>query len=136
MGVIFNPIVVSGGSASNVPYDVTLISSPTGAWPADVASLTISSGVTSIGINAFYNWTSATSLTIPSSVTSIGAYAFYRWTSCQAIYCYATTPPGIQSNTFLNLPSHCIIHVPTASLNAYESANYWSSLSSQMVGDL
>ncbi|MCD8041421.1 MAG: leucine-rich repeat domain-containing protein, partial [Clostridia bacterium] len=41
-----------------------------------LTSITIGSGVTSIGNSAFYNCTSLTSITIGSSVTSIGSYAF------------------------------------------------------------
>ena len=42
-----------------------------------LTSLTIPSGVTSIGKSAFYDCSGLTSLTIPSSVTSIGESAFY-----------------------------------------------------------
>ena len=42
-----------------------------------LTSLTLPSGVTSIGICAFYDCSGLTSLTIPSSVTSIGDKAFY-----------------------------------------------------------
>lgn len=44
-------------------------------------SLTIDSGVTTIGTYAFNDWSAATSLTIPNSVTAISDYAFNAWTA-------------------------------------------------------
>ncbi len=43
---------------------------------SNITSITIPSGVTSIGERAFYNCTGLTSITIPSGVTSIGSWAF------------------------------------------------------------
>ena len=42
-------------------------------------SLTIGSGVTTLGTYAFSDWSVATSLTLPNSVTSISDYAFTGW---------------------------------------------------------
>ena len=42
-------------------------------------SLTIGSGVTTLGTYAFSDWSVATSLTLPNSVTSISDYAFSGW---------------------------------------------------------
>jgi hypothetical protein len=44
-------------------------------------SLTIGSGVTTIGTYAFNGWSAATSLTIPNSVTAISDYAFSSWSA-------------------------------------------------------
>jgi hypothetical protein len=43
---------------------------------SDITSITISNGVTSIGLNAFSNCKNLASITIPNSVTSIGQGAF------------------------------------------------------------
>ena len=58
-----------------------------------VTSITIPSGVTSIGSHAFKNCTSLTSITIPSSVTSIGDGAFSGCTSLTSI----TIPSSVTS---------------------------------------
>lgn len=44
-------------------------------------SLTIGSGVTTIGVSAFSAWSAATSLTIPDSVTTISDSAFNAWSA-------------------------------------------------------
>ncbi|MBQ8290831.1 MAG: leucine-rich repeat domain-containing protein [Clostridia bacterium] len=51
-----------------------------------LTSVTIGSGVTTIGDSAFDGCTSLTSITIPSGVTSIGEGAFYDCTSLDKVY--------------------------------------------------
>ena len=48
-------------------------------------SLTIGSGVTTLGTYAFINWSAATSLTLPNTVTSIGDYCFSGWSLMNAL---------------------------------------------------
>ena len=54
----------------------------------NITSVTIGSGITSIGANAFQSCSRLTSITIPSSVTSIGDYAF-SGTGLKNIICNA-----------------------------------------------
>ena len=56
-------------------------------------SITIPSGVTSIGHSAFFACTDLTSVTLPNSVTSIGARAFYGCSALTSI----TIPSGVTS---------------------------------------
>ena len=94
-----------------------------------LTSVTIPNSVTEIRRYAFYGCTSLTSVTIGNSVTSIGYYAFYNCSSLKEVYCKPTTPPAGDSNMFGSNASGRKIYVPRASVNAYESASYWSNYS-------
>jgi len=50
-----------------------------------ITSVSIGSGVTSIGHNAFYNCSALTSVVIPDNVTSIASYAFYNCISLTSV---------------------------------------------------
>ena len=82
-----------------------------------------------IGNYAFNSCYSLASITIPSGVTSIGANAFNNDYGLGEIHFKPTTPPKCaNSNAWTNLQTDCIIYVPTGSLSAYTSAaNYPSS---------
>ncbi len=62
----------------------------------EIKSVTINSGVTSIGDSAFESCTSLTSVTIPDSVTSIGSWVFYNCTSLTSV----TIPNSVTSIGF------------------------------------
>ena len=97
-------------------------------------SYTIPDSVTKIGSYAFQDCNSLTSVTIPDSVTSIGNYAFFKCTSLTSVYCKPTTPPTGGSSMFSNNASGRKIYVPTASVDAYKSATYWSGYANYIVG--
>ena len=100
-----------------------------------LSSITIPDSVTSIGLGAFYQCTSLTSVTIGNSVTSIGNSAFYNCSSLTSVYCKAITPPTSGgSSMFAGNASNRKIYVPTASVNAYKSAQYWKNYASQIIG--
>ena len=75
-------LILEGSGAMN---DYTSSSSsgyaPWNRYAAQIQSVTIPKGVTSIGNYAFYNCSKLTDVTIPESVTSIGNYAFYIYSS-------------------------------------------------------
>ena len=81
--------------------------------------------VTSIGDYAFVGCTFITSLSIPKSVTSIGSNAF-NGSRLGDIYCYATTPPMCNNNTFDGVSKNCYIHVPAGAIRDYQLATGWS----------
>ena len=66
----------SGLTSLTLPSGVTSIGGGTFKGCSGLTSMIIPSGVTSIGKEAFYGCSGLTSLTIPSSVTSIGELAF------------------------------------------------------------
>ena len=92
-----------------------------------LASVTIPSGVTSIGAFAFNNCYSLASVTIPSGVTSIWTYAFYRCYSIASI----TIPSGvtsIETYAFSSCYSIASITIPSGvtSIGAYAFDNCYS----------
>lgn len=92
--------------------------------------------IASIPNYGFFDLANVDTVAIPSTITSIGSYGFSDMWSMYNLYCYPTTPPTITSNTFRNIRSVCVIHVPAASLEAYQTATNWSTQASKMVGDL
>ena len=93
-------------------------------------SITIPDSVTSIGIGAFGNCNNLTSIDIPNSVTTIGNGAFQRCRRLTNITVEAVTPPTLGSNAFDNTSSNLVIYVPDESVDAYKTANRWSSYAS------
>ena len=66
-------------SGTGAMADFTNSSSAPAPWSsfnAEIQTVEIRSGVTTIGQQAFYDCTGLTGITIPSGVTSIGRYAF------------------------------------------------------------
>ena len=55
---------------------------------------------------------------------------FYNNTSCASLTIHAGTPPAIANNTITGLMADCIIYVPSASVDAYKAAQYWSARAS------
>ena len=83
-------LTISGTGSMNA------LNSSYSAWrqySSQITSVTINSGVTSIGNNAFYGCSSLTSVTIPDSVTSIGYNAFRSCTSLTNV----TIPDSVTS---------------------------------------
>ena len=115
--------------------DVTSIGSYAFENSENLTSISIPDSVTSIGNWAFASCSSLTRITIPESVTSIGEYAFDKCSSLTSITVLPTTPPqgGAKMWDDTNQAS---IYVPSGSLEAYQSASFWSSYEARMQGYL
>ena len=66
-------LTISGDGAMN---DFTSSGMPWASFKAEMISVVIGEGVSSIGANAFYLCTSLTDITIPASVTGVGSASF------------------------------------------------------------
>ena len=81
----------SGLTSLTLPSGVTSIGYRAFEGCSGLTSLTIPSGVTEIGYSAFYGCSGLTSLTIPSGVTSIGVCTFYGCSGLTSL----TIPSGV-----------------------------------------
>ena len=140
----------TGLTSITIPNGVTKINENTFHYCTSLTNITIPNSVTSIDENAFYECTGLTSLTIPNSVTSIGQMAFTgcsgltnvtipnsistigisAFANCSSlisITVQATIPPTLDRDSFSNNASGRKIYVPSASVEAYKTANNWSS---------
>ena len=83
----------SGLTSLTLPSGVTSIGYRAFEGCSGLTSLTIPSGVTEIGSSAFYGCSGLTSLTIPSGVTSIGNQTFHGCSGLTSL----TIPSGVTS---------------------------------------
>lgn len=97
----------------------------------ELTSVTIGDGVTSIGVGAFQICKKLTSVIIGSSVTSIGSAAFGKCTGLKTIKMSSTTVPTIGKKTFDMVEGKII--VPKSAINAYKSADGWSTYADKIV---
>lgn len=95
-----------------------------------LTSMTMPNSVTNIGADAFKSCFWLTSVTIPSNVTNIGDNAFYGCYGLTAIYAYPTTAPITGLDTFMQVPSTAVLHIPTGA-TGYDVAPWaeWTQLS-------
>ena len=142
----------------SIPISVTIIGDNAFNYCYPLASVSIPRGVTSIGIYAFNNCSSLASVSIPRGVTSIGFYAFSYCSSLASVsipsgvtsidgnafggcygmaiydFAYHTSVPTLSNtNAFRNIPSDCVIKVPSSLLEEWKSATNWSTFASQIV---
>ena len=119
----------------NIPYGVRSIESNAFINCYALTSVDIPSSVMNIGYRAFYGCDSLLSVRIPSGVTSIGNLAFVGCNSL--VFCdftnHTTVPTLSSAETFSGIPADCEIRVPAALYDQWIAAEYWSSLTSNIV---
>lgn len=94
----------------------------------------LANGSTGIATSFFENCYSLSEIDIPATVTTIDANAFAKCYSLLRIRFNSTTPPTIANvNAFTGVPTACVVEVPAGTLEAYQSAENYSVIASQMV---
>ena len=118
----------------SLPQTLTTVQAKAFEGWAELIELLIPDSVKTIGDVGFGFAYMCKKITIGSGLTSAGTQAFAYYTSCDEIIVRPVIPPIIQSNTFQSLKATCVIKVPAASLAAYQAAANWSAHASKMVG--
>ena len=85
------------------------------------------------GYNVFDGCSALTYIDLPNC-KSIGGGAFNSCTNLAQVYLSSVTSvTTIQSNTFSNCPNLTSVYVPSSLVNAFKTAQYWSSISDKIV---
>lgn len=144
--------------AVSLPVSVTELGGNIFSASASIASIVMPSTITSIGVSlfnsdnsltkvrlpkslvslgdfAFNNCYSLSSITIPSSVTTLGTGMFNQCYGVAEYHVLPTSPPVMAGDSWNGIASDCVIYVPSESLSAYQSAQYWRAHASRMVGE-
>ena len=83
-------------------------------------------GLHQIGDNAFTGCTNLTTVVIGANVNSILSNAFKNCNNIQTLECHAIEPPALSSGNCFTCYETANLFVPRASLEAYQTAQYWS----------
>lgn len=92
----------------------------------------IPSGVTSISRDLFAYCNMILSIHISNTVTNISIRAFTGCQNLTSVTIEATTPPTLANINAFSNTNNCPIYVPAESVEAYKSANNWSSYASRI----
>lgn len=122
----------TGLTTFNITNNITSIGELAFYNCTGLTSVTIPNSVTSIGYQTFCECSGLSSVIIPDSVTSINDGAFWGCTSLNSITVNATTPPTLLGNYVFRDTNDCPIYVPSSSVNAYKTANKWSTYASRI----
>lgn len=110
---------------------VTMDCPMVGSWFSGKATLkevVLGDNVVEIEGGAFENCDSLVSITLGSGLSTIGERAFYNCSSLSSITCHALTPPtcsGFITRQFYGVDKAIPVYVPAASVASYQSAKCW-----------
>ena len=110
----------SGLTSITIPSSVTSLGKSCFEGCRGLISITIPSSVTSLEYECFKSCRGLTSITIPSSVTSLGASCFVYCQNLETVYFKGKKCKSNYAD--LNIPTTCIIKVPTEFLQEYKNA--------------
>ena len=110
----------SGLTSLSLPSGITSIGWEAFSGCSGLTSLSLPSGITSIGGYAFSGCSGLTSLSFPSGITSIGGYAFSGCSGLTSIYVYAEKLPNMESDVFDGCDAKkCTVYVPKGTYDDY-----------------
>ena len=94
----------------------------------DATAVTVGNCTAQIGQTCFEDFFQLQTVYISSTVSSIRQQAFYGCSALTTVTIEATTPPTmVWNNTFQGCTSLQHIYVPSESVNAYKTAQYWDT---------
>ena len=110
----------SGLTSITIPSSVTSLGYRCFCGCSGLTSITIPSSVTSLGESCFSDCSGLTSITIPSSVTSLGWNCFQDCQNLETVYFEGKYCRSNYAD--LEIPTTCIIKVPTEYLQGYKDS--------------
>ncbi len=114
-----------------VPQQITNIGIGAFFNCSTITSISIPDSVRTIGAISFSGCSHLSEIIIPGSVTSIGDEAFSRCNNLSCITVLAELPPTGGWGMFAETPNPSIF-VPSGSIDAYKSAEYWSDYANRI----
>ena len=97
-----------------------------------IKNLILPSTIERIDTETLYYTNNMNSVTIGTGVTSIGVNALSYCRSLTSVTIQATTPPTLGANALTRNSTNFVIYVPAESVEAYKAATNWSSLSDKI----
>lgn len=136
-----NSVITIGDYAFQACYALTSVTIPDSVIYLNLHSfyqcislteINLPDSVISIGEESFRDCRSMTSCTIGSGITSIANLSFYNCRSLSSVIVNAIVPPTLVGNYVFKNTNDCPIYVPDESVDAYKTANRWSSYASRI----
>lgn len=115
-----------GCYATVIPESIESIGRKAFSYCGGLTSIVIPEGVHTICENVFVFCDNLTSVELPSTIVTIKEKAFAWCYSLETVTCHAEEVPDTEIDAFLDSPSDIIVHVPAASVAAYQATAPWS----------
>lgn len=123
----------TGVKSVTIPEGITIIDTCLFYNCKSLESVSLPGGLTKIMLGAFENSTLA-SVFIPKNVNYLGDAVFMQCYSLKSVYCAATTPPTVYSQTFYKISSSAVLHVPYESIDLYKAQSYYNTRFADIQG--